>query len=52
MICSRVGLELDRVPRMHVTSPTHWSTVLTGSALERAHDYYRDDLRMLGYDDV
>lgn len=52
LICARVGLRLDRVPRMHVTTPTHWSSVLEGSVLERVRAYYRQDFEQLGYGDA
>jgi len=48
-ICTRVGVPLDRVPHMHVTTPVHWSSILKGSLLERVKSYYREDLEALGY---
>jgi hypothetical protein len=49
VICQRVGLQVDRVPRMHVTRPSHWSEVLSGPLLEQVCAYYRTDLEQLGY---
>ncbi len=48
-ICQRVGVDLSHVPHMHVTTPTHWSSVLSGSPLSRLMSYYQQDLSDLGY---
>jgi hypothetical protein len=49
LICQRVGVHLAQVPRMHVTTPVHWSTILQGALLERVRLYYQEDLEALGY---
>lgn len=49
LICDRVGVSLEQVPRMHVTTPMHWSGVLSGEALSRLTSYYHQDLVELGY---
>lgn len=49
LICGRLGILLDSIPHMHVTTPTHWSEVLGGDSLERLKIYYKNDLESLGY---
>lgn len=49
IVADRVGISAD-LPKMHYTAHHHWREYLSGTNLQRAADYYRQDFEALGYD--
>ena len=51
VIGERVGISVTP-PKMHTTTPTLWSDVLTGKTLERCIEYYKKDFEVVIEDEI
>jgi len=48
-ICTRLGLTIDAIPKMHHTPGGHWPEILRGEVLDRCISYHSLDFCQLGY---